>query len=82
MQHPKTYNYFYLLRFFLGLAGFITNYKSVFYLNKTYYDLDVAVFTRKQQIYFPMYFFAFELKPAATTMMSFVKSKYASVYIF
>lgn len=82
LQHPKTYNYLYLLRFFFGLVGFVTNYKSMFYLNKTYYDLDVAVLTRKQQIYFPLYFFTYEIKPVATTLTSFLKNNNSSVYIF
>jgi hypothetical protein len=54
----------------------------MFYLNKNYYDLDVAVLTRKQQIYFPLYFFTYEIQPVATTLTSFLKNNNSSVYIF
>ena len=73
-DHPKIYNYLFLFRFFFGLSGYITNYNSIFILNKTYYSFDVAAGISKKNNYYLIYYLAYELLPAAVTITNYIKN--------
>jgi hypothetical protein len=73
-DHPKIYNYLFLFRFFFGLSGYITNYNSIFILNKTYYSFDVAASISKNNNYYLMYYLAYELLPSAVTITNYIKN--------
>lgn len=53
---PRTFNYYYLFRFFLGTKGFITNVKTKFLLGRTFYSFNIVSFFSKRFLFFPLHF--------------------------
>lgn len=63
LDHARTYNYFYLFKFFMGLKAYIANYNSIFSLGKTYYSYHVGVQLAGRKINFALFFLLYELFP-------------------
>jgi len=55
-EDPRTFNFYYLFRFFLGTKGFITNVKTKFLLGRSYYSFNVVSFFSRRFLFFPLHF--------------------------
>lgn len=67
LDHARTYNYFYLFKFFMGLKAYITNYSTMFSLGKTYYTYNVGLQLTARKINFALFFLLYELFPYVNT---------------
>lgn len=61
LEDPRTFNYFYLIRFFFGRKSFFTKFSSFFSHNKNYYSFNVQIFLNKNDLFFPLFFLSNDL---------------------
>jgi hypothetical protein len=56
LEDVRTFNYFYIFRFFLGNRSFFTKFNSFFSLGRTFYTFNVQSFFAKRFMYFTLLF--------------------------
>lgn len=70
MEHPKLFNYFYLLRFFFSETARVGRYTTYFLLGKHYANLEIGFLVTKKRVYFPLYFYSYEIQPMVNLLVA------------
>ena len=63
LDDPRTFNYFFLFRFFFGKKSFFTKFFSFFSYNRNFYNFNVQIFFKKIYCFFPLFFLVNDLLP-------------------
>jgi hypothetical protein len=56
LDDARSFNYFYLFKFFFGNKSFFTRFRSFFSLGKTYYSFNIQSFFSGRFCFFPLFF--------------------------
>ena len=73
VDNPKTFNYFFLIRFFFGKRAFFTKYSNFTSFSRNFYNFNVQVFFNKCDYFFPIFFLVNDMLP-------FVSNKFFSYF--
>lgn len=70
LDHPKIFNYVYLVKFFFGRRVFIRNYYSFFNLGRYFFNFDlVVIFSNTLTCFMPLTFIIYDLQPFLNTKL-------------
>jgi len=56
LDDPRSFNYFYLFRFFFGKRCFFIKFSSVIGFNSVSYSFNIQMFLRNKSCFFPLFF--------------------------
>jgi hypothetical protein len=59
---PRILSAFYMIRYFFGRTARVLRVKRIFTFGKNYFDLDIAFIVHKNKIFFPLYFWIYEIQ--------------------
>jgi len=63
LDDARSFNYFFLARFFFGNGAFVAGFKSSFSLGRSYYSFQLLSFFKERFAHFPLLFLANDLLP-------------------
>jgi len=61
LDDSRTFNYFYLFRFFFGKKSFFTKFVSFFSYNRNFYNFNIQIVFKKSYCFFPLFFLVNDL---------------------
>lgn len=67
---PRILSCFYMFRYFFGMIAVVSKYKKIFTFGKNYFDIEIAFRANKNKIFFPLYYWIYEIQSCVNLNIS------------